>query len=303
MNTPLRLGLFVTAIVAVFGAAAAVGNVVDPVGTSKPEAMEHDEKAEPAGQTPGGLQVAENGYRLVLDEPSQQPDPEATVSFKVLGPDGEPLTEYATLHDKKLHLIVAKRDLTGFQHVHPTLDADGTWTAEVALTPGQWRAFADFDPAGKDGQLTLGADLSVAGHFEPQPLPAPSQTADVDGYTVTLVGDVRAGEQSKLTLSVAKDGQPVTDLEPYLAAYGHLVALREGDLAYLHVHPDGDPGDGKTKPGPAVTFFAEVPSAGSYRLYLDFKHDGVVRTAEFTVATHGTVAPSTESTTEPAHGH
>ena len=84
-----------------------------------------------------------------------------------------------------------------------------------------------------------------------------------------------------LKLSVAKDGRPVTDLQPYLGAYGHLVALRGGDLAYLHVHPDGEPGDGKTSPGPDVEFGAEVPSVGSYHLYLDFKHDGVVRTAEF----------------------
>ena len=50
----------------------------------------------------------------------------------------------------------------------------------------------------------------------------------------------------RLTARVTRDGEPVTDLEPYLAAYGHLVALREGDLAYLHVHPDGEPGDGVT---------------------------------------------------------
>ena len=61
------------------------------------------------------------------------------------------------------------------------------------------------------------------------------------------------------------------------------MALRQGDLAYLHVHPDGTPGDGRTRPGPAVTFPAEVPSAGSYRLYLDFRHGGAVHTAEFTV--------------------
>jgi hypothetical protein len=61
------------------------------------------------------------------------------------------------------------------------------------------------------------------------------------------------------------------------------VALRGGDLAYLHVHPDGEPGDGKTASGPAVTFYAEVPSAGTYRLFLDFKHGDTVRTAEFTV--------------------
>lgn len=306
MNVPLKLGLFVTALVAVFGAAAALGNGVDQVVTSKPDSMEHDKesdgsmKAGPMDHTPGGLQVAENGYRFILDATARNADPQARVSFKILGPNGNAVTKYATLHDKDLHLIVAKRDLSGFQHVHPTLGEDGIWTAEVALTPGQWRAFADFDPAGKDPQLTLGADLSVAGDFEAIPLPKPSRTYEVDGYTVTLDGDVKAGQESELTLTIAKDGKPITDLEPYLAAYGHLVALRVGDLAYLHVHPDGEPGDGKTKPGPQVTFFAQVPSAGSYRLYLDFKHGGVVRTAEFTVDTSGTTEHDEEEST---HGH
>lgn len=81
---------------------------------------------------------------------------------------------------------------------------------------------------------------------------------------------------------MTKAGAPVTDLQPYLAAYGHLVALRDGDLAYLHVHPDGAPGDGRTKAGPGITFYAQVPSAGAYRLFLDFQHAGTVRTAEFT---------------------
>lgn len=90
-------------------------------------------------------------------------------------------------------------------------------------------------------------------------------------------GDLKAGAASELTLSVSKDGKPVTDLEPYLGAYGHLVALRSGDLAYLHVHPH----DGR--PGPEVSFTATAPSTGTYRLFLDFKHDGEVRTAAFTV--------------------
>ena len=72
------------------------------------------------------------------------------------------------------------------------------------------------------------------------------------------------------------------------------MALRQGDLAYLHVHPEGEPGDGKTKPGPGITFFAEAPSPGAYRLYLDFKHDGEVRTAEFTVYAGGAGAPAQE---------
>jgi len=291
MNNLTKVAIFAAGLCVVFGAAIAIGNAVGPVD-SEPAAMEHGEDnamddmagmSETADKVPGGLQVAQNGYRLVLDEPRQQPDDDATVTFKILGPNGDPLTDYATLHDKLLHFIVAKRDLSGFQHVHPTLDEDGTWTAKLSLDAGQWRTFADFDPAGKDPQLTLGADLSVAGDFAPKPLPKPSQTDTIGDYTVTLDGDVVAGGDSKLTLTVAKDGKPVTDLQPYLAAYGHLVALRDGDLAYLHVHPDGEPGDGKTKPGPGITFHADFPSEGSYRLFLDFKHGDVVRTAEFTV--------------------
>ena len=129
--------------------------------------------------------------------------------------------------------------------------------------------------------LTLGADLAVAGRL-------PARAAELGA------GPHRRGRRlhrhprrrpdapartSELTLSVSQDGQPVTDLQPYLGAYGHLVALREGDLAYLHVHPDGAPGDGSTEPGPDVVFDAAVPSDGGYRLFLDFQHDGVVRTA------------------------
>lgn len=80
-----------------------------------------------------------------------------------------------------------------------------------------------------------------------------------------LGGGLGAGSASELTLSVTRNGKPVTDLQPYLGSYGHLVALRSGDLAYLHVHPD------KGGPGPEVSFTATAPSTGMYRLFLDFK--------------------------------
>ncbi len=86
-----------------------------------------------------------------------------------------------------------------------------------------------------------------------------------------------------LTLSIDRDGKSVDDLQPYLGAYGHLVAVRASDLAYLHVHPMGEPGDGSTNPGPDIVFHTTFPSAGAYRLFLDFQHGDVVRTAAFTV--------------------
>jgi hypothetical protein len=317
MNTPTKLGAYTLGLVAVFGAAAGIGAAVGPVG---PAASSHDmassgsashteaqteSSMDPTQQLgtatstahlPGGLQISENGY--ILDVPDTLPAGAATAAaFRVLGPDGRPVTAYDNSHDEDLHLIAVSRDLTGYQHVHPELSAHGTWSIPLDLTPGTWRLFADFDPAGDDPALVLGADVAVAGDNAPQPLPEPSTTAEVDGYTVTLEGQLVPGQESELTLSVSRDGAPVTDLQPYLAAYAHLVALRDGDLAYLHVHPAGEPGDGTTVPGPDITFYATAPSAGDYRLFLDFQHGDVVRTAEFTV--RAGEAPDTAVDTAP----
>ncbi|SNR30461.1 hypothetical protein [Blastococcus mobilis] len=297
MNTPLKLAGFALGLVAVFAAAVGVGTAVGPVGpAAESSAGGHDMGTEAAGghdeaggheatapALPAGLTVSESGYTLDLGERSLPAGAATPVSFRVLGPDGDPVTQYDVDHEVDLHLIAVRRDLTGFQHVHPELGADGVWRTALALDPGAWRLFADFTPSALGEDLTLGADLAVPGDFAPAPLPAESLTAEVDGFTVVLTGELDPGRESELTLSVSRDGRPVTDLQPYLGAYGHLVVLRDGDLAYLHAHPVDEPGGAAPTPGPHVRFATTAPSAGDYRLFLDFKHDGVVRTAAFTV--------------------
>jgi hypothetical protein len=290
MKTPIRLTAYTLGLIAVFGAALGVGRLVGPTAAAPPAHGDSHADGAPA-ELPGGLQVAQDGYRLVPVTGTLRVGAVQPFVFRVLGPDGAPVTRYTESHDKDLHLIVVRRDLSGFQHLHPTRQADGTWSVPLAVAaPGQYRVFADFRPAARDKGLTLGIDVPAPGDYQPRALPAPNRTADVDGYTVTLAGELTPGSSSKLTLTVGHGGAPVTDLQPYLGAYGHLVALRDGDLAYLHVHPDGGPGDGRTTAGPDIVFHAEVPSAGAYRLYLDFQHGGTVRTAEFTLVaghTHG----------------
>lgn len=294
MNAPTRVVGFLLGLAAVFGLALVAGSAVGAVGEPAPAHSEghagsghgDDHTSAAPVEVPGGLMVSSGGYTLALRDSVARAGRDQEISFVVEGPDG-PVTAYDVEHERRLHLIVVRRDFTGFQHVHPVLAANGTWTTDVDLTPGQWRVFADFKPAGGEA-LTLGADLSVPGQVTGSPEPATTRVANVDGYTVTISGDLAAGEHSMLRLTVTKDGRPVTDLQPYLGAYGHLVALRAGDLAYLHVHPDGEPGDGTTAPGPEVVFGAEVPSEGRYHLYLDFKHDDVVRTAAFVLGTGST---------------
>ncbi|MFH9069975.1 hypothetical protein [Streptomyces alboflavus] len=259
------------------------------------------------GAQPGGLSVSVDGYTLDLDSTIRTAGVQP-VSFRVIGPDGRAVTEFVPEHEKELHFIAVRRDTAGFQHVHPVRDEKGTWSTELALEPGDWRLFADIHPAGHDGTMTLGIDVAVAGAYEPRPLPEATGTARIGEYTVALDGELLPGEASELVLTVSRDGRPVTDLQPYLAAYGHLVALRVGDLGYLHVHPEGEPGDGTTAPGPEIAFMAVAPTAGTYRLFLDFQHDGVVRTAEFTVRTaaatpHADAAPEHGSHHHGPHAH
>jgi len=291
VSTPLKLAGFALGLVAVFGAAVGVGRAVGPVGSATVSpAAGHDMAADEGHETGSsaelpakGLLVSQDGYTFDLATGELPAGSATPLAFRILGPDGAPVTAFDESHDEDLHLIAVRRDLAGFQHVHPSLATDGTWTTPLALTAGTWRLFADFVPAADGENRTLGTDLAVPGQYDPAPVPAASRTAEVDGYTVTLDGDLVPGEESELTFRVSAGGRPVTDLQPYLAAYGHLVVLRAGDLAYLHVHPAGEPGDGATEPGPDVTFFGTAPSSGTYRLFLDFRHGDAVHTAAFTV--------------------
>ncbi|MBC7299744.1 MULTISPECIES: hypothetical protein [Nocardia] len=318
MNATTKFAGFAVGLAAVFGIAVAVGATIgpdpDPSGPAGHGGHAAPSAPGPSTDMPGGLMVTDQGYTLELDKPNTTTAAQTPISFRILDATGAPVTKYQTSHDKDLHLIVVRRDMAGFQHVHPVLDPAGTWSVPLNLSrAGDYRVFADFTPAG-GSNLTLGADLRVAGNYDVQALPAPAATARVGEYEITLTGTITPGAASPVTLSVSRNGAPVTDLQPYLGAYGHLVALRAADLAYLHVHPEGAPGDGVTPAGPGVDFVVNAPSTGDYRLFLDFQHQGVVRTAEFTlsVTTSNEAAAAPTAPTAPTapanhgapgHGH
>ncbi|MFF6785564.1 hypothetical protein [Streptomyces sp. NPDC012510] len=293
MKTWPKITGFTAALAVAFGAAYGVGSLAGSgdagtrAGKNAAREVETTEggDAGEAVEVPEGLQVSADGYSIDLKTPRIERGRTTEIRFAILDAKGRPVTDYEVEQEKELHLILASRDLTVFRHLHPTRSGDGTWSMPVSLpTAGDYRLFADFAPAVEGGEsLTLGTDLAVAGRYEPQPLPKQVSTSKVDGYTVTLRGDLDAGSARELTFEVSKNGRPVTDLQPYLGAYGHLVALRAGDLAYLHVHPNSEAGDARMEPGPTVSFTATAPSAHGYRLFLDFKHEGKVRTADFTV--------------------
>jgi len=272
VNAPAKLALFGLVATGVFGASFAAGSAADPVGLSNAEPVEHAGVMTMGGGLPG-LASTSDGFTIVPATDELPAGRRTAYRFAILDEDGETVTEFDEEHTKRMHLIVVRRDFEGFVHDHPTMDSDGSWSTHLDLdVPGVYRVFADFVVDGD--KHTLGTDLFVPGDFSPVQVPAPAATADAgDGYEVEVDGEVVAGEESELAFTIRHDGEVVTDVPDYLGAKGHLVALRDGDLAYLHVHADEE----------RLVFETDFPSPGEYRLFLQFSHGGEVRTAAFTV--------------------
>jgi hypothetical protein len=300
VSTPVRLVGFALVLVALFGVGIAAGEFLEPSapgGDGETEeqagAAHEEEEAEPEEEAhsatasddvelaPGTARAAD-GYSLELGDRLAEPGARELLRFSILDPEGEPVTDFDIEHERRMHVIVARDDLTGFQHVHPEMDASGEWSVPVRFAkPGSYRVFADFSSEGTS--LTLSDSVLVPGEAARRELPPVEALATSDGgYEVELdAGEIAAGGDAELEFTVSRDGEPV-EIQPYLGADGHLVALREGDLAYLHVHPLSDISGSKSATGEPIAFAATFPTAARYRVYLQFKVDGRVETVEFT---------------------
>jgi hypothetical protein len=266
------------------GGAGAPMPGIPPPGEPGDESQPHaHDAAPPAGaRMPtdvGGLSLSSGGLTLVPAATTFPAGRTQRLTFKITGTGGAPITTYAMVHDKPLHLVVIRRDLSGYQHLHPTMAADGTWSIDLSLgAPGSYRAIADFTAVvgGRPVATTLGTDLTVGGSYAPVALPAPARQVTTDNFTVSYGGTPRTGSTQPLLVTVAGPGGRPAVLEPYLGAFGHLVVIRQGDVGYVHVHPEPRLVDGKVK------FWLTAPSPGTYRMFFDFQVAGTVHTAAWT---------------------
>ena len=275
MSAGTRVASFGVLLVAIFALAVAGGSALDPAT----EAAEPGHHAAPApadtasadahpGAPAAPGAAADGGLRLVTQSPTAlTPGRRGRLTFRIADAEGATLRDFDTEQARRMHLIVVRRDLRRFQHLHPVQDATGAWSVGLTLPDaGVYHAFADFTTAG--ARRTLGADLFSGGRFSPLALPSPSNFAAADGYDVALRDD---GDELRFT--VGRGGVLIAALQPYLGARGHLVMLRAGDLAYEHAHPLG---------GDQLAFDVGDAAPGRYRLFLQFRHGGRVHTAALT---------------------
>ncbi|HWR47257.1 MAG TPA: hypothetical protein VN327_06540 [Pseudonocardiaceae bacterium] len=283
MRAPMPLLALLAGLVALFGFGINFGELV--VDRAVPAWHDHGGHGSGSGEDrskgPGGLAVADQGYVLRPRTTRFTAGELDNFRFNVFSDNGRPVTDFAQHGDRRMDLFVVRRDMSGYQHLYPIMDPDGTWTVPLQLAePGSYRTIAEFVPRAGATPVALGVDLEAPGFVELGPISKVSTVAEVDGYTVIWTGDLVAGSVSRIWMHVMRDNVPVTDLDPFLGGAGHVVIFREGDLGYLHVRP---------VPGPrrdtSIAFDVDVPTAGYYRMFLEFQHHGQVRTAEFTAET------------------
>ncbi|HEX8552722.1 MAG TPA: hypothetical protein VF681_14325 [Abditibacteriaceae bacterium] len=255
---------------------------------------------------------------------------------------GAPVNDFTVVHDKLMHLIVVKKDLSWFNHLHPNFKGDGTFTLSAALpSAGVYKIYADYTPKGKtqevpSQEILVSGDSTVTTRLIPDKMQGmwmtkkvaahPEGEPDKKGgamYEVALMPmpvPPVAGEEAMLHFQVRDaKGKPLTDLQPYLGALGHCVVLSSDSESYLHSHPMADGakhdmskmGKGETMQhstpksgGPDVMFHTTFPTAGLYKAWGQFKHKGQIITAAFVVNVAAAKKGATSATSQAQpHSH
>lgn len=226
------------------------------------------------------------------------------LSFKLYGEDGHNFgpNDLKIMHEKKLHLLLVRDDMTNFQHLHPEYVGD-SWTVKTSISnQGKYQMYADIAPVEEEPSV-LRVPLTIGGETRnaQAPIPNADWSAQDGEYTAKLTIDqpLKTKETKQWTFTVTQNGQPVTNLKPYLGAYGHVVELRHTDPDdFFHVHPvtENQPTDGK------VVFEGTFPVKGRYTLYAQFNINGSVKTFPITVDVNddGQTTPATN--TQGQHG-
>lgn len=243
----------------------------------------------PTGLSPrgDGTRASVAGYTM---EDARLPGADRTgvVSFRIVDEAGTAVTDYLPEQTKLLHLYVVRDDLGEFRHVHPELGDDGTWRGRVDLGgPGWWRVVAEFIPKGSDRPIVLGSSLRVAGQWEPAAIPVGDGAATGDDGVVRarLLGHAEVGSNGRIRVAVTTpDGKPV-QLGSYLGATAHLTGFAVGTGGFVHVHPLG--AAEVTGEGTVLTFHTAFTKPGDYRIFVQFRVDGLLHQ----VAVTATVDP------------
>jgi Heavy metal binding domain len=243
------------------------------------------------------MATADYVLRVTTEPRAPKAGQKTRFKFAVMHPlTGAPVADFAEVHDKLFHLFIVSRDMTHFFHEHPVKEADGSFTYEHTLpAAGHYMLFADFMPVGGGPQM-IASPLITASFEGDISSSVPALVADKT-FTKTANGTIVefqidpsklvAGEEADVPIHFVdeKTGEPVTDLQRYLGAFGHAMMLNDDMTEHVHAHPEEMlEGTSVTAGGgPDLVFHALFPRPGHYRIWLQFLRNDKLSTVPFTV--------------------
>ncbi len=241
----------------------------------------------------GGHQQVVQSHRnyeieVILDATNIRPNQPTKFSYKIKNDKGEVLKNYETVHEKIMHFIVVRKDLQYFQHLHPDFNqATGEFTVDITFpADGLYRVFPDFTPGEDNPQklpVTVFHDISVGDkdRYKAQPVIPDTQLKKTVGeYQITYAfpTEVMMRNEISYSLTMEKNGKPVTDLENYLGALGHSIILKMRTLDFIHTHAEEI-----NIRGPKIKFSTSFPESGIYKIFTQFAHQGKVFTVDYVI--------------------
>jgi hypothetical protein len=190
---------------------------------------------------------------------------------------GKPVTQFEVVHEKLFHLFIVSRDLQYFAHEHPDYDGAFHFTGLLPQT-GQYRLLCDFYPAGGTPQLVAKTLIAPGASIRPAAAGPPPQAAgQYRSIAFHRAGAPIAGQKTLLFFHL----NPAGELEPFLGAWGHLLAASEDLVDMIHAHP------AFSEAGPVIQFNLIFPRPGVHRLWVQFQRAGKLNTAVFDVPVSG----------------
>ena len=311
-----RVGALVSGVVLAVALAGCSGPslAIPPTPTANPSAVpstsnhQHGE-----GGGGGGLRlVTKYGGPIDVSVEEQPPQPQPsqpfTITYTLKDEQGRAVEEQGLrlTHDRLMHLIVVSQDLQQFQHIHPLPQGEGRYSVASAVPgAGKYLLFNEFVSAAGVTQIerdlldTTGSSPDTAAQLTPD-LGSTQRAGELEAVLTSTSSKVRRRLPVTFNLDVTRNGSPVTDLEPYLAAPCHIVIISADTRQFAHTHGDVPGGpmsadmsgmDMSRMPsapvpshfGPRLQFTHTFMQQGIYRVWFQFGYKGQVQTVAYNV--------------------
>jgi hypothetical protein len=193
--------------------------------------------------------------------------------------DSHLVVELEETHERKIHVIIVSEDLSYFNHIHAEPEESGAYTvSETFPSGGKYIIYTDYKPESGANQtdkisVYVQGTAAKSSHYHEQKL-----VSTTDGYRVTAINaDTFSTGSIEIPIVVEKNGRALkrVDIDNYLGAVAHIILVSQEGKDYIHIHPE-------STEAYLIVAHANIPKAGIYRMWVQFKTNDSVHTADFT---------------------